>query len=289
MPPTSAAATGRPLALVTGASSGIGLASAVRLSAAGFDVVATMRDTSKSSALLAAAEAAGVAVDVQVLDVTHEESASACVDAVLESGRPIDVLVNNAGAGLVGTLEGLSLDDLRESLETNSLSVARMIKLVLPGMRAHGAGRIVTVTSVGGVVGQPFNDGYCAAKFATEGMLESLAPVAARAGVAVCVVEPGPVATEFVASASASIARARAAVEDDLLVSLFDAYLQRAGAAFAAAQSADEVAAVVVEAATAPEPMFRYQTSAAARGFVGIKLADLDGQQVQTLTSAWLG
>src|SRR3954447_24508202 len=169
---------GSRVALVTGTSSGIGLHTAVGLARSGLRVIATMRDIAKATALRSAAEQAGVEVEVRALDVVDEAQATALV-ADLER---VDVLVNNAGQGSVGTLEQLTLDDLRAQLDVNYLGVATLTRLVLPGMRALGTGRVVTVTSVGGAVGQPFADAYCGAKFAVEGLMQSLAPVAARFG-----------------------------------------------------------------------------------------------------------
>jgi len=111
---------------------------------------------------------------------------------VLDQHARLDVLVNNAGRGRVGPLEQLDDGALQEQLDVNYLAVARLTRLVLPIMRAAGHARIVTVTSVGGVVGQPFADAYCAARLAVEGLMQSQAPVAARFGVDVCVVEPAP-------------------------------------------------------------------------------------------------
>ena len=188
------------VALVTGTSSGMGLHTAVGLAARGVQVVATMRDPAKAGPLRDAASAAGVQLDVRALDVTDAASAQSCIDAVLESYGQIDILVNNAGRGSVASLEQLSLDDLQAQLDVNYLGVAALTRLVLPHMRRAGRGRIVTVTSVGGVIGQPFADAYCGAKFAVEGLMQSLAPVVARFGIDVSVVEPGAVASEFVAN-----------------------------------------------------------------------------------------
>ena len=276
-----------PVALVTGTSSGIGLAAAVALAAAGFHVVATMRDLERSSALREATASAGLNLDLRELDVTDDAGAEAAVAEVFADHRRIDLLVNNAGAGHIGTLEQLSLADLRSAMETNFLSVARMTKLVLPLQRARGEGRILTVTSVGGAVGQPFNDAYCAAKFATEGMLESLAPVAAAHGVHIVVVEPGPVATRFVENVGPSLA-ARPTGDDDPYAAQWAGYLNAVTATFADAQAAEAVAEVIVRAATEPRPHPRYQTSPAAEDFVRTKLADGDGAAVQALTSQWL-
>lgn len=187
--------------LITGTSSGIGLAAAVATAQAGWHTVATMRDTRRADALLKAADEAGVSDLVQVkrLDVTDAASVATCVaEVVAEHGR-LDAVVNNAGAGSVGTIEQHGMDAVRSAMEVNYFGVVELTRAALPHLRASG-GRVITVTSVGGVVGQPFNESYCAAKFAVEGFMESLAPVAASVGVHVTVVEPGAVASEFVAS-----------------------------------------------------------------------------------------
>ncbi|MGN6243303.1 MAG: SDR family NAD(P)-dependent oxidoreductase [Motilibacteraceae bacterium] len=275
------------VALVTGTSSGIGLETAVQLAGAGVDVVATVRDVARAARLREAAEAAGVSLDVRSLDITSDASSEGCIAQVLESRGRIDLLVNNAGAGMVGTLEQLSLDDLRSAFETNCLGVARLTKLVLPHMRERGSGRIVTVTSVGGVVGQPFNEAYCAAKFAVEGMMQALAPVAERMGVTVSVVEPAAVASEFATSALSESA-GRVGAAEDAYSSLLAAYRRRTAAAFASAQSSRHAAAAVVAACLDPAPRFRYQTSDTASAFAGLSVADLDGEQVLAVTRTWL-
>ena len=271
------------VALVTGTSSGIGLESAVGLARAGLAVVATLREPSRDRALRRAAEAAGVEVDVRALDVTDPSAARACVDAVLADHGRLDVLVNNAGRGSVATLEQLDDDDLREQMEVNYLSVARLTRLVLPAMRAAGRGRVVTVSSVGGVVGQPFSDAYCAAKFAVEGLMQSLAPVVARFGVQVAVVEPGAVASAFVANVGVGDDPS-----DDPYAHLRAALLRRSASAFAAAQTPADAAAVVVEAATTDRHRFRWQTTAGAAAFAGLSIADLDGSRVLAQTSSWV-
>ena len=188
------------VALVTGTSSGIGLEAAIALAQANFRVVATMRNLERREALRTRAKEAGVEVDIRKLDITSDAESEQCVAGVLRDYGSIDVLVNNAGLGLVVTLEQVSLDEIREVMEVDFIGVARLTKLVLPGQRERGAGRILSITSVGGIVGQPFNDFYCAAKFAVEGMMESLAPVAKTFGVHVIVIEPGAVASEFIAT-----------------------------------------------------------------------------------------
>ncbi|GAA2569841.1 SDR family oxidoreductase [Winogradskya consettensis] len=269
------------LALVTGTSSGIGLHTAVGLAAAGLRVVATMRDPGRADRLRAVAQENGVTLEVRALDVTDEAQATALV---AELGR-VDVLVNNAGRGSVATLEQLSTEDLRAQLEVNYVGVAVLTRLVLPGMRAAGRGRVVTVTSVGGAVGQPFSDAYCGAKFAVEGLMQSLAPVVARFGIGVCIVEPGAVASDFVSNVAGDLS---GTATEDPYAGLLAAYLKRASGSFAGAQAAPDAARTVIEACLSPDPQFRWQTSDGARAFAGLSLGDLDGSRVLGATTTWL-
>lgn len=153
--------------LVTGASSGIGLATAVSAADAGFRVVATVRDLERVSDLRDAARTVGVerGIEIAELDVTDAASITACVDGVIARHGRLDALVNNAGVGRVGTLENDTMEEIRASFEVNFFGVVALTRAALPHLRAT-SGRVVSVTSVGGIVGQPFNETYCAAKFA---------------------------------------------------------------------------------------------------------------------------
>ncbi|MER5883701.1 SDR family oxidoreductase [Streptomyces sp. NPDC001941] len=266
--------------LITGTSSGIGLATAVAAARDGWHVIATMRDTTKSPALQAAARDAGVSLDVRALDVTDPASVDACLTGL----DRLDALVNNAGAGHVGTLEQESVDDVRAVMEVNFFGVLHVTRAALPLLRTS-RGRVVTVTSVGGVVGQPFNEAYCAAKFAVEGFMESLAPVAATTGVSVSVVEPGAVASEFVSNVGIDATAPEAAGP---YAPALSAYLERTRGAFADAQAPQEVAHTLVDLLNAERPAFRVLTSDRARAFAGTKLKDLDGSAVQGLTRGWV-
>jgi NAD(P)-dependent dehydrogenase (short-subunit alcohol dehydrogenase family) len=270
------------IALVTGTSSGMGLAAAVALAEQGLTVVATMRDTGRASALLEAAAEAGVQLDVRTLDVTDVAGTAACVEGVLRDHGRVDVLVNNAGRGCVGTAEQLTMDTVRDQLEVNYLGVVALTKLVLPGMRERRHGRVVTVTSVGGAVGQPFADAYCGAKFAVEGFMQSLAVVAERFGVWVSVIEPAAVASDFVANVQ------RPTRGDDPYAELLTAYVSRTRGAFANAQSATDAGAAIAGCAMATSYAFRWQTSPGATAFVGMSLADLDGERVLGATRTWI-
>ncbi|MDF3291410.1 SDR family NAD(P)-dependent oxidoreductase [Streptomyces silvisoli] len=286
MPSTSPNAQPK-TALITGTSSGIGLAAAVAAAQAGWHTVATMRDTSRADALRQAAADAGVAdrIEVRRLDVTDPASVAACVEAVLAEHGRLDAVVNNAGAGHVGTIEQETVADVRAVMEVNFFGVVEVARATLPHLRAS-RGRLITVTSVGGVVGQPFNEAYCAAKFAVEGFLESLAPVAATTGVTVTLVEPGAVASEFVANVNVDIPAALEAAGP--YAPALRNYLDRTANAFAAAQSPADAAATIVAALEADRPALRMQTSEAARGFVATKLKDLDGSATLAVTNGWV-
>ena len=277
-----------PVALITGTSSGIGLSSAIAAAKLGFTVVATLRDTGKDGALRTAAEGAGVTLDIRQLDVVDDDSITSCIDGVVADHGTLDVLVNNAGRGFVGTIEQVSMVEMRAIMEVNFFGVVATTKAALPHLRAS-RGRVITVTSVGGVVGQPFNEAYCAAKFAVEGFMESLAPVAATVGVHVSVIEPGPVSTEFINNVDVDVAKMFAEGGD--YAPAMKAYIAHVMAEFAnpdAAQTSDDVAATVLSAMVTDSAAFRHQTSQWAKTFAGLKLSDHDGSTVVGMTSDWV-
>lgn len=269
------------VALITGTSSGMGLHAAVELARRGLHVVATLRDVGRAAPLRDAAAAAGVGVDVRALDVVDHAAAARLVADIETEFGGIEILVNNAGLGAVGTAEQLSIEQIQDQLDVNYLAPVNLTKLVLPGMRERGSGRILTVTSVGGAVGQPFADAYCGAKFAVEGFMQSLAVVAERFGVRVSVMEPAAVASAFVANA----VRPEGAGP---YAALLDAYIARTSAAFANAQTPESAGAAIADAVLAEEYRFRWQSSEGATAFVGASLADTDGSRVLGFTRPWI-
>ncbi|MFD5410493.1 SDR family NAD(P)-dependent oxidoreductase [Streptomyces nojiriensis] len=284
--PSAAAATSARTVLITGTSSGIGLAAAIAAARAGWRTVATLRDTGRADALRKAAAEAGVELDIRQLDVVDEASVAAAVEGVIADYGRLDAVVNNAGAGHVGTLELESLADVRQVMEVNFFGVLNVSKAALPHLRATG-GRLITVTSVGGVIGQPFNEAYCAAKFAVEGYMESLAPVAGAVGVSVSVIEPGAVATEFVNNIGLDL-EARIAAAGPYSDALRHYVERTVGQFMNGAQTPAGAAESVMEALTADRPAFRIQTSQWARDFTGTKLADQDGSAVVGMTGTWV-
>ena len=276
----------QPVVLVTGSSSGIGLAASVAAAQNGFMVIATMRDTSKSAALLDGAAAAGVSVTVRQLDVVSADSVDRCLAGVAAEFGRLDALVNNAGAAYVGTLEVESIQAVRAAMEVNFFGVVQVSKAAMPHLR-QSRGRLITVSSVGGAVGQPFNESYCAAKFAVEGYMESLAPVAAQVGVRVTIIEPGAVASEFVANAKLNPVALLAAAGP--YASALQSYIRRTMSRFGeGAQTPAAAAESIIAALTMDDPPLRIQTSDWARTFVGRKLVDLDGSAVLRETTTWV-
>ena len=272
--------TDQPVALITGCSTGVGLHAAVRLAEAGYAVVATMRDPSKRKALLDACVAAGVSVEVRALDVCDQASIDGAVAGVIASHGRIDVLVNNAGAGFLGSVEQTGDADLRRTMETNFFGVWNLTKAVLPQMRGQGSGKIISVTSVGGLLGQPFNEAYCAAKFAVEGMMEGLAPLAKQFGVDLCLVEPGPINTEFVASVRATSAAVLGSLQEPY-ATLAQRYMGSTGDVFATyGQTGDDIARIIAALAMADSPDFRTITSDFAKAMVASKVVDPTGNSV---------
>ncbi|MFE4263642.1 oxidoreductase [Streptomyces sp. NPDC056883] len=180
-----------PTALITGCSSGIGRATALRLHAAGHTVYATAR---KPETL---ADLADLGMRVLALDVTDPESARSAVERIESEHGAVDVLVNNAGYGLSGTFEETGLDQVREQFETNVFGLVRLTQLALPGMRARGRGTVVNVSSIFGKYAVPGGGYYHASKHAIEALSDALRLEVAGFGIRVVVVEPGPVRTPW--------------------------------------------------------------------------------------------
>jgi NAD(P)-dependent dehydrogenase (short-subunit alcohol dehydrogenase family) len=270
--------------LVTGCSTGIGRATTLRAAGAGWQVVATMREPAVDDDLLEAG------VDVVRLDVTDEASVARCIQDVRDRYGRLDALVNNAGiSNFDPTMEMSDLDNLRRALEVNFVGAVAVSRLAMPLLRAS-RGRLVSIGSAHGVVGQPFNEGYAAAKFALEGFLESLAPVAAVHGVRVSVVVPGFVKdTEF--GRFPDVNRRTIQADSGPYAETFADYFRWVveDGWEGAAQSRWEVADVVVATLADPDPAFRVPTSPWVRAYLADKLTDVDGTRIQSLARTWVG
>jgi NAD(P)-dependent dehydrogenase (short-subunit alcohol dehydrogenase family) len=181
--------------LITGASSGIGLATAVGLGRAGHEVYATMRNPGRSPELGRIVEQEKLPVEISAMDVDSDASVTEAVRRIYEDAGRIDVLVNNAGVERIGMVEDLPLSEFRGVMETNYFGPLRCIKAVAPRMRAQGSGHIINMSSVAGRISPSPMAPYTAAKWALEALSEALAQEMKSVNVRVSIVEPGIIAT----------------------------------------------------------------------------------------------
>ena len=260
------------IALITGCSSGVGLHTAVRLAKTDFKVYATMRHLEKKDKLKQFANDQGVKLEIRQLDVQNDESVLDCVKFILDKEERIDVLVNNAGFGYIRTLEQASMREIENVMDVNYYGAIRCIKAVLPSMRERKSGHIISVTSVGGLIGQPMNEIYCSSKFALEGLIESMATyLEPFFNVKMSIIEPGAIQTEFVNRVLGDMQKSGGVLNDDY-APVLKTYMDTAKKSFAAGQSPDEVARVILDCILSEKPYLRYQTSDKAREFIAAKL-----------------
>ncbi|WFE19899.1 oxidoreductase [Solwaraspora sp. WMMD937] len=244
------------VAVVTGASSGIGEATARKLRAMGYHVYAVARRLDRITPL------ADVGIRPVRADITDDAALVDLVKQVLaESGR-VDVLVNNAGYGSFGAVEDVPLDEARRQFDVNVFGLARLTQLVLPQMRRQGSGRIVNISSIGGKIHEPLGGWYHATKFAVEGLSDSMRMELAPLGIDVVVIQPGAIATEWPAIAGQHL----------LATSGRGPYADQAalGAAILAVEDGPAsppsvVADAVARAVRARRPRTRYPVGRAAR------------------------
>jgi NAD(P)-dependent dehydrogenase (short-subunit alcohol dehydrogenase family) len=256
----------RPVVLITGASSGIGRATAVHFARKGWRVLASMRRPERAADLREEARAAGWTVTTPELDVTSDDSVARAVgEALRDTGGRLDVLVNNAGYYGYGALEETTPDELRAQLETNVVGVHRVTRAVLPAMRARRSGAIVTIGSVSGRVALPMVGPYHASKWALEGMIEALRYELIPFGIRVTLVEPGTYRTELHVKEILARDGARA---DSPYAPLLAAY-QRQSAGLRRAEVGPLVD-VIYRAATFPHPKLRWPVGPTS--FVGGRL-----------------
>jgi len=188
------------VALVTGSSSGIGYETALALARENYYTFATMRDTRKAGQIQEIAKKENLNLEVIELDVDKEESIKLAVKKILEQKNRIDVLVNNAGYGLFGCLEDISMNELKAQFETNFFGLVALIQEVAPIMRNQGSGIIVNVSSVAGRIGFPGTPAYISSKFALEGLSECMRYEMSPFGIKTIIIEPGVIKTNFFSS-----------------------------------------------------------------------------------------
>ncbi|VDG21047.1 short chain dehydrogenase/reductase family oxidoreductase [Lactobacillus plantarum subsp. plantarum ST-III] [Lactiplantibacillus mudanjiangensis] len=246
--------------LITGASSGIGKATALKLKAQGNIVYGAARRVEKMTDLAAAG------VHVLKLDVTDEQTLVVAVATIKAEQQRLDVLINNAGYGSYGALEDVPLAEGEYQFKVNVFGVMRLTQLVLPMMRAQGAGRIINVSSIGGKIYQPLSAWYMGTKHAIEGMSDALRMELAPLGIDVIMIEPGGIKTEWAGIAeqkllavSGETAYGKQAKEVGAMLSLFDQFASQPGV----------IAKLMVRAVNDDRPKTRYHAGMGA----GVSLA----------------
>jgi NAD(P)-dependent dehydrogenase (short-subunit alcohol dehydrogenase family) len=246
------------VAIVTGASSGIGAAAARRLAAAGFTVYAAARRIE----LMAPLAENGIR-PVRV-DVTDDDCLTAFVSHVIDETGRVDVLVNNAGYGSLGAVEDIPLAEARRQFDVNLFASARLIQLVVPHMRAQRSGRIINVSSIGGKATTPLGGWYHATKFALEGLSDALRLELGPLGIDVVVVEPGAINTEWHAVAAGNLLARSAQGAYAGQAAMVAKMLSGSGLS----SSPEGTGKAIARAATAGRPRTRYAVGLGARPII---------------------
>jgi NAD(P)-dependent dehydrogenase (short-subunit alcohol dehydrogenase family) len=243
------------VAIVTGSSSGIGLDTSITLAQNGFLTYATMRNLDKGSIIETAAEKEKIPIRVIELDVTDDRSVNDAIQRIISEIGKIDVLVNNAGYGLVGAFEDLSMEEIKSQYETNVFGLMRVTQKVLPIMRNQEFGIIVNVSSGAGIFGYPGGSAYVSTKFAVEGLTESISYELESFGIKVVLIEPGFIRTNF---ANAMILAKKAQDPNSPYTEMMQTIQSNSGEMAKNASPVDSVSSAILKAVTSTRPNLRY-------------------------------
>jgi len=268
--------TDQRVVLITGCSSGFGALCASEFARAGDRVVATLRDPSNAAAQQAFEGSENI--DVRALDVTDQSSIQHCVAGVLQDYGRIDVLVNNAGIHLLGAMEDMPEADFRRLFETNFFGAINMARAVLPAMRERGRGHIISVSSIGSMVGRVIDGAYCASKAALETALEAMKHEVERFGIRVSVVCPSAFRTAIAQNLALPADSATDSPYHELLAFRFDKVRE----AVAEGEDPQLVASLIRQIASETHPQFRYIVGSKAK-LMQQTLSGLDDGERQAL------
>ena len=255
----------RKIALITGSSSGIGFETSLLLARNGIYTYATMRNLSKSQEILDITKKECLPLKVLTLDVTDEKLIQKAIDMVMHEQNRIDILVNNAGYSLVGALEQISMDEIKEEFETNFFGIIKLIQKVLPIMRKQQSGRIINISSLAGRIGLPLVSAYVSSKFALEGLSESLKYEVQDFGIHVILIEPGVIKTNFIKNLkigkqviTSENGDGNTSSADLPYAEITQKRISAFKPRFEKGSSPKEVADTILEAVTSDKPEFRY-------------------------------
>ena len=243
------------VAVVTGSSSGIGHEIALILARNGFLTYATMRDLQKNSKLKSIKDEENLPLEFIQLDVTDENSVRTAVQKIYDDVGRIDMLINNAGYGLTGAFEDLSIDEIKTQFETNFYGLIRTTQAILPIMRKQKSGTIVNMSSGAGRFGFPMGSAYVSTKFAVEGLSESLSYEVEPFGIRVILIEPGMIKTNF---SNASIMAKKSIDPNSSYAPLMKSMETGFNKLLENASSPQLVAQITLDAMTSDKPNLRY-------------------------------
>jgi len=260
------------IALVTGSSSGIGYETSLSLAREGYFTYATMRDLKKSDEIKKIAKNENLPLKVIELDVDNEDSTENAIRSIIDEKQRIDVLVNNAGWGIWGTAEDVSLEEFREQFETNFFSIIRMIQKVAPVMRKQGTGDIVNISSIAGRIGFPVSAAYISSKFALEGLSESIRYELGQFGVNVIIIEPGVIKTNFFDSMKIAKKVDESDTYRDITIKVISGFKMMAEMG----TPPKEVASVIIKSLKEEKPLPRYVVGNDAAMFLEAKKMKTD-------------
>ena len=250
---------GRNVALVTGSSSGIGFETVLLLARSGFHTYASMRNLEKSKKITEIANKEKLPLQVVQIDVNDEGSVEEAIDKIVAENKGIDVLVNNAGYGLFGSLEDLSIEEIKAQFETNFFGAIRLTQKVLPAMRMQNSGgTIVNVSSVGGRVGVPVLSAYNSTKFALEGLSESMSYELEQFGIRVVIIEPGFIRTNIMNSSISAKKSLESKSPYFSLMQKVQNYFKSMMDNASSSSPPEEVAKTILQAITSENPQLRY-------------------------------
>jgi len=276
--------TQQQIALITGSSSGIGFETSILLARNKICTFATMRNSSNSKVIQDIARNENLPLKTIPLDVAKRNSVSNAIEKIKSEQGRIDILVNNAGYSLIGALEQLSISEIKQEFETNFFGVINLIQSVLPIMRKQRSGRIINMSSLGGRIGFPLSSAYNSSKFALEGLSESLRYEVNGFGIKIILVEPGVIKTNFVNNLKIGkqvVLKSNSAKKPSENLPYADITQNRMSAfksRFEKGSSPKEVAATILQAATAINPKFRYVVGQDAFKLIDLKNNTSDEQ-----------
>lgn len=248
------------IVLVTGSSSGIGAACSRYFSGKGIKVYGASRSNQESYDHFVPL----------VMDVTKDEEVNAGIESILKAEGKIDAVINNAGIAYTGAVEDMTVEEAQHQFDVNFFGCFRVLKAVLPSMRERNQGYVVTVSSIGGLIGLPFQAFYSASKFALEGLMEGVSLEVKGKGITVILVEPGDIRTNITQNRIIC----KKATGDSAYSSGFKTYLDKIERIETEARSPDVIAGLIYSALTTKSPKLRYQAGTAMEN-LGVLLRKL--------------